>query len=415
MKDFFQYIHRQREQIIPFIAFVENYLFNMSITQYSLQKYIELLSAAGSASPLLLGQMYADTHKELSSFKRVIPQVFTQSLIELGFRIVSLTKLQAIQVLYFKKYDYPLFKSILHTLYSHFFTLQLFQSQYVRMFGFVDYFQKYVTVLINICMLETYVHNSSYALQNLHQTSNFATVTELYYEASKNNGIESHSIYAEYYATLANKYIRLKDFESFMECWQKLLYLRVFEIKCKKRMHQCTSIQRGLAAFGTGKYRQAISLLYPHVYSRKIPLHKRARLFVLVHNSHLKLNELEIARQQLSHDFSLDVVFLHGHVPCTSNNCNFHERDFTILPFQNSTTGELLGVRLGVTDDLYHNSRKNCRALMIFGTFLEKHAITEEMRMFGIRLQDYATLFVRTHSRLFFTHVRRNGNLISKA
>ena len=400
VKDFFQHILRQRERKMPQEAFIENHLFKMSFQLYSLQQYQQLLIASTSAPPNFVHQVYMETLKELPNHKRTIPPIYLpmHTYTNLRLKINALT----VQYAYAKRVSHSLFNFSLSSTYVILLDLKLFESDFLTKFGSVDYFNVYVTNLVNLCKLETQAYNSSYALQTLHRRDNFATVTKLYYLARKNNSycIESHRIYAEYYKMLAYMYIRLNEFGSFMECWQKLLYLRVFKSKCEKHVHKCTGIQRGLAAFGTGKYRQAISYLLPHLYSRMIPLHLRARFFVLVCYSYIELNQREIAERMLSDD---TIAVTHKSVYTTKSD---HDNKQRYLTIDQSISDDLFKFPLGVTDDLYHVRKKTCRAMMIFGSFVEKYATQRERRMLGIYFQDKATSFVRFHTYLILHNLK---------
>ena len=405
VREFFQHILKQRERKIPQKAFAENFLFELAVKEYSLRQYSKVLDATISASPQLVHRFYTEAIKELPNHKRVIPELYLSNRGGLDIdRVFSMRpyQLNALSTLYTNKYfHHSLFNSMLCHTYVFLLNLEMFRSEYLAEFGAVNYFNMYVTNLINLGRLETYEHNSSFALQNLHDKSKFANVSELYHLASNYNSMESHRIYAEYYATLANMYIRLKDFDTFMECWQQLLYLRIFKMKCENHTHRCTSLQRGLAAFGTGSYNLTILYLSSHLYSKLLPLHKRARLFVLVCYSFIKLNQPENMDVLLTYDLTwLDLVTLMETLKPMASTTGYDLTDFH-QEFE-SISYNLFKAPLGVTDDLYLVSKKNSRALLIFGTFLEKlfYSMYTIERKLGIMLQDKATKFVRFYSHL---------------
>ena len=68
------------------------------------------------------------------------------------------------------------------------------------------------------------VDGRSHQLQTL--LSRSERVEELYHLATTDDSSSSHMVYAKYYSALANTYIRLNQYDKFLKCWQKILFLK---------------------------------------------------------------------------------------------------------------------------------------------------------------------------------------------
>ena len=85
-------------------------------------------------------------------------------------------------------------------------------------------FEVYVNILTLLSKADGKVDGQPHQLQTL--LSRSKGVEELYYLASTDDSSSSHMVYTKFYSALANSYIRLNQYDEFLECWQKILFLK---------------------------------------------------------------------------------------------------------------------------------------------------------------------------------------------
>ena len=85
-------------------------------------------------------------------------------------------------------------------------------------------FEVYVNLLILLSKTDGKVDGQSHRLQTL--LSRSKRVEELYHLATTDDSSSSRMVYTKYYSALANSYIRLNQYDKFLECWQKILFLK---------------------------------------------------------------------------------------------------------------------------------------------------------------------------------------------
>ena len=127
-----------------------------------------------------------------------------------------------------------------------------------------------------------------------------------------------------------------------MESWQDILHIRMK--KCQKA--PCNRLDLGLNAFGNRKYALTIKYLRPYLNSSSISLTRKARIFVLVHYSHVMRGNLATARQMLEDDFKLKFTLYHIPLLCHNHqSCAAIQEIVHVEPFK-SVVNSLLYTRI---------------------------------------------------------------------
>ena len=124
-------------------------------------------------------------------------------------------------------------------------------------------------------------------------------MSELYSYTSANNTNDL----IKYHSTLANNYILLGQFYNFLEQWKKIIELK-WSLAQYKQVG-CTSTQLALAHFGQGDYEQSVKQIEILVHSKSLRGSRRVRLFILLHESYMRLGDVERAAQLLTKDHYL--------------------------------------------------------------------------------------------------------------
>ena len=184
------------------------------------------------------------------------------------------------------------------------------QKAYLKNDGPVNYLSKYVNLLIILCKVECGLHNSSYALNNY--IMKYKVVLEFHSNAKVVDEATSDNSLIKYLSRLAHLYLIRNQFDSFMESWQDILHIRMK--KCQKT--PCNRLNLGLNSFGNRNYAQTIKYLQPYLNSSSISLKRKARIFVLVHHSHVMLGNLAKAQQMLEDDFKIKFTIYHTPLLC---------------------------------------------------------------------------------------------------
>ena len=130
-------------------------------------------------------------------------------------------------------------------------------------------------------------------------------VEELYHFARTDDSSSSRMVYAKYYSALANSYIRLNQYDEFLECWQNVLFLRKQLQGCKNK--RCSHLHKGLAYFGRGDYEQAIEHLHPLLKLESLSANRKARILILLYESYSNIGDLVNAVKILQSNFYKDV------------------------------------------------------------------------------------------------------------
>ena len=162
------------------------------------------------------------------------------------------------------------------------------------------------------------LHNSTFALHNY--IMKYQVVLEFYSNAKIVDETTSDDSLIKYLSRLAHLYLTRNEFNSFMESWQDILHIRMK--KCQKS--PCNRLNLGLKAFGNKKYALTIKYLQPYLKSNKVSLARKARIFVLVHHSHIMQGNLAKARQVLEDDFNITLtihqipLFCRNHQSCAA-------------------------------------------------------------------------------------------------
>ena len=211
------------------------------------------------------------------------------------------------------------------------------QRWYLKEEGAANYLSKYVRLLISLSKIECALHNSSYALHNY--IMKYRVVLEFYSNASVVNETSSDSSLIKYLSRLAHLYLIKNQFDRFMESWQEILHIRMK--KCQKA--PCNRLNLGLKAFGNGKYTLTIKYLQPYLKSSSISFTRKARIFVLVHHSHVMQGNLAAAEQMLKDDFKAVEFALHR--ICMPLLCPNHQ-SCAAIHTSNSIINSLLYARI---------------------------------------------------------------------
>ena len=166
--------------------------------------------------------------------------------------------------------------------------------------GKSTYFKVYVNLLTMLSKVDGWSHRLQILL------SRSKRVEELYHLASTDNSSSSRMVYAKYYSALANSYIRLNQYDKFLKCWQKILFLKKQLQDCENK--RCSHLHKGLAYFGRGDYEQAIEHLHPLLKLEKLSASRKARILILLYESYSNIGDLVNAEKILHSKFYEDIL-----------------------------------------------------------------------------------------------------------
>ena len=180
-----------------------------------------------------------------------------------------------------------------------------FDSNYkgiVMYAGISVYLEMYVDLLIQLSKLEGITQDKQTAVETL--LLRYNRVTELFSFAPANN-LENHQLQIKYHSALAHNYILLGQFNHFIEQWKKIIQLKWPLAQCKQV--GCTPTQLALAHFGQGDYEQSVKQMKVLLKSKSLQGNRRVRLFILLHESYMRLGNVEGAAKLLTKDHYLSM------------------------------------------------------------------------------------------------------------
>ena len=129
-------------------------------------------------------------------------------------------------------------------------------------------------------------------------------VAELFSFAPAND-FASQRMQIKYHSALAHNYILLGHFDHFLEQWKKILQLKRSPTQCKQV--SCTSTHLALAHFGQGNYEKSAKQMEALLKSKSLRGNRRVRLFILLHESYMRLGDVQKAAQLLTKDHYLSM------------------------------------------------------------------------------------------------------------
>ena len=168
--------------------------------------------------------------------------------------------------------------------------------------GLSAYLELYVKLLVQLSKLEAIVHGRQKAVETLLMRYN--RVAELFSFAPAND-LECQEMYIKYHSALAHNYILLGHFDHFLEHWKKILQLKLSLTQCKQV--GCTPTHLALAHFGQGNYEKSAKQMEALLKSKSLRGSRRVRLFILLHESYMRLGDVERAAQLLTKDHYLSM------------------------------------------------------------------------------------------------------------
>ena len=168
--------------------------------------------------------------------------------------------------------------------------------------GLSAYLETYVQLLVQLSKLEAIVHGRKSALDMLLMRCD--RVAELISFAPAND-LASQRMQIKYHSALAHNYILLGHFDHFLEQWKKILQLKRSPTQCKQV--SCTSTHLALAHFGQGNYEKSAKQMKVLLKSKSLRGNRRVRLFILLHESYMKLGDVQKAAQLLTKDHYLSM------------------------------------------------------------------------------------------------------------
>ena len=255
----------------------------------------------------------------------------------------------------------------LYLLIATYETASTFQRIHLKNEGPVNYFSQYVNFLITLCKLECGLHNSSFALKNYKMK--YKVVREFYLNTKTVEEAASDSFLIKYLSRLAHLYLIENELNSFMESWQDILHIRMK--KCQKT--PCNKLNLGLKAFGNKNYALTIKYLQPYLNSSSISLTRKARIFVLVHHSHVMEGNLAKAQQMLEDGFKIKHKVYHI-IPVRPALCHTYDQSCEVTEEVEVPLGHLLLH----TNILYTNYR-TCMILAKFFIHWKKYGVGREL------------------------------------
>ena len=162
------------------------------------------------------------------------------------------------------------------------------------------YLEMYVDLLIQLSKLEGKMQGKQNTVETL--LLRYNRVTELFSFAPAND-LESQRMQIKYHSALAHNYILLGQFDHFLEQWKKILQLKWPLAQCKQV--GCTSTHLALAHFGQRDYEQSVKQIEILLHSKSLRGSRRVRLFILLHESYMRLGNAKKAAQLLTKDHYL--------------------------------------------------------------------------------------------------------------
>ena len=155
-------------------------------------------------------------------------------------------------------------------------------------------------LLVQISKLEAVVHDRQKAMETLLMRCD--RLAEIFSFAPAND-LGCQRVQIKYYSALAHNYILLGQFDRFLEQWKKILQLKWPLAQCKQV--GCTPTHLALAHFGQGDYEQSVKQIETLLHSKSLRGNRRVRLFILLHESYMRLGNVERAAQLLTKDHYL--------------------------------------------------------------------------------------------------------------
>ena len=160
--------------------------------------------------------------------------------------------------------------------------------------GLSAYLETYVNLLAQLSKLEAIIQGRQKALETLMLRYDWIT---------EQNDLESQWTHTKYHSALAHNYILLGQFNNFLEHWKKVLQLKWPLAQCMQV--GCTSTHLALAHFGQGDYEQSAEQMETLLHSKSLRGNRRVRLFILLHESYMRLGKVERAAPLLTRDHYL--------------------------------------------------------------------------------------------------------------
>ena len=136
-------------------------------------------------------------------------------------------------------------------------------------------------------------------------------------------------VYTKFYSALANSYIHLNQYDEFLECWQKILFLKK-QLEGRKNK-RCSRLHKGLAYFGRGDYEQAIEHLHPLLELESLSVSRKTRILILLYESYFKIGDILNAVKILHSHFYEDILDWHANcIHAPGSEC--HVNSGSLLP-----------------------------------------------------------------------------------
>ena len=163
--------------------------------------------------------------------------------------------------------------------------------------GLSQYFERYVNLLVQLSKLEAIINGRQKALDLL--MLRYKRVAQLFSFTSAND----LQMYIKYQSALAHNYILLGQFDHFLEQWKKIIQLKWSPAQCKQLT--CTPTHLALAHFGQGEYEESAEQMETLLHSTSLQGNRRVQLFILLHESYMRLGNVKRAAQLLTKDHYL--------------------------------------------------------------------------------------------------------------
>ena len=160
--------------------------------------------------------------------------------------------------------------------------------------GLSQYFERYVNLLVRLSKVEAIINGRQKAVDLL--MLRYRRVDELFSFTSAND----LQVYIKYHSALAHNYILLGKFDPFLQQWKKIIELKWSLAQCKQV--GCTPIHLALAHFGQGDYEQSAEQMEALLHSTSLRSNRRVQLFILLHESYMRLGDVKRAAQLLTKD-----------------------------------------------------------------------------------------------------------------
>ena len=228
-------------------------------------------------------------------------------------------------------------------------------------------FEVYVNLLIRLSKIDGKVDGQSHRSQLQTLLSRSKRVEELYHLARTDDSISSRMVYAKYYSEVTNSYMHygkfFEQFNPFLQHWKSFIQLKWPLAQCKQV--GCTPTQLALAHFGQGDYEQSVKHLETLLHSKSLRGNRRVWLFILLHESYMRLGEVEKASHLLTKDHLLSKFQLIK----TINATDHRFRNSTVLSIlYNGNQADHSGVWL-LDQECTTISSKNYKTCKILAAF----------------------------------------------